>query len=269
MEYFSKMALYSDLCFLFCEEIKNYHTPHARYFESYGIQFDSGALEFGIDDDEVRSYTGSYAFITKPGYFYKYSTPSGKSRSHSYVTFVGGRVQDYIESGLIDQDKPVLITIHDPVRFNNLLHLLHMEFLRDRNSPEITSLLDRLLFVLKSERSYQSKSLLLHDQILLECEEYIMKHPEDKHDFRTWAKRAGVSYAHFRRLFHQHTGCPLQGFTLQCRFNAVLKHLLGSNKRISEIAELCGWDDVYFFSKQFKQKFGISPLHFRKQYKAE
>ena len=35
-------------------------------------------------------------------------------------------------------------------------------------------------------------------------------------------------------------------------------------KRISEISELCGWDDVYFFSKQFKKKFGVSPLRFRK-----
>lgn len=267
LENLSKMALYSELQFLFCGNVKNYKTPHGRYFESYGIQYNSGALEFGIDDDEMKLYNGSYAFISKPGYFYKYNTPRNKSRAHAYVTFVGDRVKDYIENDLLDTEKPELILIHNPVRFTDLMHLLHVEFIRDRNSPELISLLDRLLFVLKAEKAYQSTSLKIHEKILQECEEYIISRPDEKHDFRLWAKKAGVSYAHFRRLFQQYAGTPLQSFTLQCRFNTALKYLLESDKRISEIAELCGWEDVYFFSKQFKQKFDISPLGFRKKHK--
>lgn len=267
LEFLSKMALYSNLQFLFCGESKNYDDVINRTFDSFGIQYNhESEIEFSIDEDEPKSYKGSYVFISKPGYFFHYGVPSGvEMRDHRYVTFEGERIHDYINAGLLDTEKPELISIHDPIRFAQILHLLYLEYSRDRNSLKAVNLLDRLLFILQEEKSYQSKALQYYEKILIECEEHIIAHPEYEHDFRSWAKKAGVSYAHFRRLFQQHTGLAPKAFMLHNRFNIAIKYLLESDKRISEIAELSGWEDVYFFSKQFKKKIGISPLNFRKK----
>ncbi|GJM80120.1 hypothetical protein HMSSN139_26160 [Paenibacillus sp. HMSSN-139] len=34
---------------------------------------------------------------------------------------------------------------------------------------------------------------------------------------------------------------------------------------IKEVAEQAGFPDIYYFSKAFKKKYGVSPLTFRKQ----
>lgn len=266
LEFLSKMALYSNLQFLYCGETKNYDDVIERTFDGFGIQYNhESQIEFAIDDDVPKVYSGSYVFISKPGYFFHYGIPAnGTPRDHRYVTFEGERVNEYLAAGLLDTAKPELISIHQPVRFAQIIHLLHLEYSRDRNSDKAINLLERLLFLLQEEKSYQSESSQYYEKILIECEEYIIAHPEREHDFRSWAKKAGVSYAHFRRLFQQHCGSAPKSFILHNRFNTAVRYLLESDKRISEIAELCGWEDVYFFSKQFKKKFGISPLQFRK-----
>lgn len=263
------MALYSDIQFLFCGEIKKYDSIINRTFNSFGIQYNhESSIEFSVDDDEPKVYNGSCVFISKPGYFFHYGMPSGeKWRDHRYITFEGARVNDYFEAGLLDNNKPELIAIHEPLRFAQIFHLFFLEFARDCNSLKAVNLLDRLLFVLQEEKAYQTKALRYYEKILSECEEYIIAHPELDCDFRQWSRRAGVSYAHFRRLFQQHTGIAPKAFLLQNRFNFAVRLLLESNKSISEIAETAGWDDVFFFSKQFKKKFGISPLNFRQKNK--
>ena len=260
------MALYSDLKFIFCGEDKNYDSTINRTFDGFGIQYNhESKIEFAIDNDEPKVYSGSYVFISKPGYFFHYGLPDGvQKRDHRYVTFAGERVNDYIEAGLLDCEKPELISIHSPARFAQILHLLNLEYSRDINSPAAINLLERLLFILQEEKSFQSKALQYYKKMLVNCEEQIIAHPEQEYDFREMAKKTGVSYAHFRRLFQQHTGIAPKAFLLQNRFNLATRYLLESDKRISEISELCGWDDVYFFSKQFKKKFGVSPLRFRK-----
>ena len=47
----------------------------------------------------------------------------------------------------------------------------------------------------------------------------------------------------------------------------IAKHLLiGTTYTISEIAERCGFDNVYYFSNSFKQQTGMSPSEYLKQY---
>lgn len=261
------MALYSNIQFLFTGEDTDYDSDIHRTFDSYGIQYNhESELEFAIDGDELKKVSGSYVFFNKPGYYYDYCVPAGcRSRDHRYVTFCGDRVKDYIEAGLLDDGKPELIAIHDPVRFSNALHLLYMELLHDRKSARAVNLLDNVLFIIREERMYQSRALQYYEKILVECEEFVIKHPGLEHDFRQWARKAGVSYAHFRRLFQQHSGLAPKAFLIQNRFNQAVNYLQKSDLRISEIAELAGWSDVYFFSKQFKKRFGMPPMQFRRR----
>ena len=63
LEFLSKMALYSNLQFLYCGETKNYDDVIERTFDGFGIQYNhESQIEFAIDDDV---YNFHYVFVVK------------------------------------------------------------------------------------------------------------------------------------------------------------------------------------------------------------
>lgn len=77
------------------------------------------------------------------------------------------------------------------------------------------------------------------------------------------ANRCGYSINHFLRLFKQEIGVTPMTYCLQVKMNLAKHYILYSNYTINEIAILCGYKDVAYFSKQFKQLSGMSPSVFR------
>ena len=82
------------------------------------------------------------------------------------------------------------------------------------------------------------------------------------------ASELSLSRAHFSRLFKRVVGRTPQQFLLMWRVRQAQRMLMESDASMSEIAERVGYRDVHFFSRQFKQVTGLSPLRFRKEVRA-
>ncbi len=85
-----------------------------------------------------------------------------------------------------------------------------------------------------------------------------------------------VTHAELSRVFSYHknsinrlligaTGMSLKNYQISLRLKKAAGLLTHSGKSVSEIAELCGYQSAVFFSRQFKEKVGITPLQFRKR----
>jgi AraC-like DNA-binding protein len=77
------------------------------------------------------------------------------------------------------------------------------------------------------------------------------------------AHRAGYSPIHFSRIFKQVTGSLPGEFIIQARLERAKQLLRESSLSIGEIANALGYSDVFFFSRQFKARSGLSPSEFR------
>ena len=75
----------------------------------------------------------------------------------------------------------------------------------------------------------------------------------------------GVGERRTRDLFLQHQAEPFSKYLMNVRLNAATDLLKTGAFSVSEIADQCGFSDVYYFSKCFKKHFGISPSAYRKQ----
>jgi len=79
------------------------------------------------------------------------------------------------------------------------------------------------------------------------------------------ARDLGVSRSHFDREFTQQTGQAPKKFLINCKMIEARRYLESSHLRVGEIAEALGYKDIYFFSRQFKQLVGQSPMEYRKE----
>ena len=73
----------------------------------------------------------------------------------------------------------------------------------------------------------------------------------------------GMSDKHFRRVFTEAFGKTPYAFLMEFRIRKAEILLETTSESISEIAEDCGFSDIYSFSHSFKKHKGVSPANFR------
>jgi transcriptional regulator GlxA family with amidase domain len=73
-----------------------------------------------------------------------------------------------------------------------------------------------------------------------------------------------MGYSSFRKAFKQITGESPNQYHLNLRLNRAKDLLMTTILNINEIADQTGFESVFYFSKLFKKKNGVSPHNFRK-----
>jgi AraC family transcriptional regulator, arabinose operon regulatory protein len=101
------------------------------------------------------------------------------------------------------------------------------------------------------------------DQIKAMCRE-IRKHPGRAYPVGELAARMHCSRFHFSRRFKEITGQSPVDFVVEARIEAARGLLHSSSYSIGRIAELLGYGDAGFFSRQFKKRTGIAPSEYRR-----
>lgn len=78
--------------------------------------------------------------------------------------------------------------------------------------------------------------------------------------------KMGVSY--FQKLFKEIHGISPKKYIIQLKINHSCDLLRLERYTVTQIAELCNFSDVYFFSRQFKDYMGITPTQFINKYRS-
>ena len=73
-----------------------------------------------------------------------------------------------------------------------------------------------------------------------------------------------MNNSYFCRLFKQTFGCCFSDYILTYRLEKAKIYLNTTNLSVTEIAFRCGFNSCSYFGKAFREKFGTSPLVYRK-----
>ena len=79
------------------------------------------------------------------------------------------------------------------------------------------------------------------------------------------AKFLGYSLGYTANLVNENFGISLKKLVQEKRLNYSCKLLKETELSISEIICAVGYENESFFRKMFKEKFGLSPLNYRKK----
>ena len=80
------------------------------------------------------------------------------------------------------------------------------------------------------------------------------------------AAACGMGESYFQRLFKEKYGMPPKKYMIQLKVNHACELLRMERYSVSQVAQMSGFSDVYFFSRQFKSYMGVAPTEFIKKY---
>ncbi len=149
-------------------------------------------------------------------------------------------------------------------RFTKMFSLLHYEINRDHEDLEgIGSLiLQAIIFsALRLSSSYGSSicnSTISKNEIT-----YVNRHFKEPITLNDVAKHVGYSSVYLSKVFKSRHGVSFKAYLLTKRLNFARSLLRSTSLSITEVATQSGFTNLAYFSKSFRNVYGVSPSCFR------
>lgn len=94
---------------------------------------------------------------------------------------------------------------------------------------------------------------------------YIQNHLSEKMSLEIVADYLKVSPPYLSALFHSEVGSTLSEYIMRQKINLAKEYLKVENLSITQISQLCGFEDSNYFSRVFRKYTMMSPRQYRKQ----
>lgn len=94
---------------------------------------------------------------------------------------------------------------------------------------------------------------------------YIVEHLAEPVSLKSLAALVGLNPVYCGALFRKTQGMTIAKYINRMRVGRAVTLLEEGAHRISDIAYMCGFNDVYYFSATFKRLMGVSPSKYRSQ----
>jgi beta-N-acetylhexosaminidase len=108
---------------------------------------------------------------------------------------------------------------------------------------------------------YKHKSHLIRQALM-----YVEENYQREITLSILAEHLLISTVHLSRVFKKETGVNFISYLTNFRIEKAKSFLITSQLRVYEIANLCGFSDVNYFSKVFYKVVGINPIDYRNNY---
>lgn len=93
---------------------------------------------------------------------------------------------------------------------------------------------------------------------------YIEQHYQERITLTGMAETLGYNHCYLSGFFNRHFGTGFSAYVNGYRLQYAKEYLRESDKKITEIASLCGFDSIRNFNRTFRQEFGLTPNEYRR-----
>jgi AraC-like DNA-binding protein len=220
----------------------------------------AGGVELAYDA-QVYNLRGAWLWSSFPGPHIRFHAGAGcQWWNHRYAAFSGSLVERWISEGLWPHTPLGVEESTLPAwqtRFDALLE--NIERADRLGHWRAINLLEGMLLDLAEQRGTLQPAEAWLETVLQQ-----LSKENFTPDYRQIAASCGMGLSTLRRRFRAATGQSLHEWVLQRRL-ARARQLLGETDHpIKAIAAQLGYNDVFFFSNQFRQHTGVSPAAYRK-----
>ena len=227
----------------------------------YGNKTSRYELIYKLSGESITHFNKK-SYHIKPGMVY--ILPKSENADYYVERIIPGDCIDiFFDTDIPSGENLFLLDFDENIKILNLFQKIYKLWLTKPNGYyfKCMSAVYEILYemLLKSEQySPKSKYKKLEPGI-----EYIHNNLYDDIDYNLPSKICGISYTYFKKLFIEKFGVPPVRYVNNIRLERSRELLLTNKYSVGEIAKMCGFENTYYFSKKFKEKYQSSPTAYK------
>ncbi|WP_108424481.1 AraC family transcriptional regulator [Flagellimonas amoyensis] len=203
-------------------------------------------------------------FFLFPGVRHRYKPNAKFGWEEYWVGFNGKQIQYLMKQGFFDEHSPII-----EVGFNsNILTLFTkmIEIVKASQigyAQQISGIALQILGLINTKANHESPMNSLDEKLIAKAKHIMQDSFEHSISMEALSRELPMGYSTFRKKFKQINGHSPNQYLLNLRLERAQNLLNMTALNISEIGHQVGFDNVFYFSKLFKKKYGISPKKYR------
>lgn len=235
-----------------------------RILDGYYIVFiTDGSGVFESAETAPQEVGAGTCFMLFPGVWHRYK-PNPLVGWEEYWVGFNGRYPQYVMEKFFDRKDPLIRTGLNKALLSAFAELLGIVSQAQIGYPQVISgIALQMLGLLNKVRSVEETES--NPEYVWISQAVFMLQNQLRHNvnMEELAAQFPVSYSRFRKSFRQQTGKSPNRYHLDLRLDKAEELLKTTRLSIKEIGYHIGFDSPYYFSRLFKEKFGVSPKVFR------
>ena len=220
-----------------------------------------GVIEF--QRGKPVSIGGGDAIVLRPGEWHRYRPDPETGWSEAYIG-IGGEYLERIVSPPFFSAAGTIVKVPAEAVFDGDITSLVETIRRDGAEHPYTLALKAAALVAslcETPASRYGKSA--RNTAIRKANLHIAHNLGKVVDFQELARRFGMGYTLFRRLFREYNGMAPLEYQIALRLRRAMHLLASSDIPVAQIAEETGFKSPAYFSKFFHDRTGMSPMGYR------
>lgn len=210
----------------------------------------SGDAEHRFADKSFNLKAGDVYFLNREEDYDVRETEPGIAFSVHFTTYEPVKTPSFsVPSGNSDEFMRLLVKIEKSIASRSDENRLMSEFYA------FCSAVVKLV-----KKSYSPK-----DKRMEEVKEFINLHFREKSCLDDAAELCGLTRRRFNDVFSGHFGITPNRYLVGIKIHLACNLLKNVNISVTDVAQMCGFSDVYYFSRVFRQEVGVSPGKYRRE----
>lgn len=204
-------------------------------------------------------------FFLYPGVLHRYKPNPKIGWEEYWVGFNGYYVEQLMNNGFFNRQDPFIylgLNKDILILFRDLINAVQASL--TGYPQQIAGMTLQILGLINNIAEHHEYNDDPVGKLISKAKFIIQESFEDNLDMEKLTRELPMGYSAFRKTFKRITGESPNQYHLNLRLERAKNLLATTVLNISEIADQTGFESVFYFSKLFKKKNGISPNAFRK-----